>query len=379
MLVRELNRLRSRWWIVPAGMFLAVRLATYLEFWLIRRNRPGENSLALITQWDAGWNSVIASRGYVAMEGVGTSVDRWMTLAFFPVVPRSARLVHDITGWSVEKSGIAVSVLCGLAAAVVLWRLVQRRFGDEVASDSLLLLLVAPYAFVFSMFYTEGPTLLVVALCFTALDRRWWIAAGAFALLAGAMRPNGFLLVVPCLVAAFLALRPTPPEGERRPWLALAAPALAPLGFLAWIAFVGNRMGDPLGYFEIQSSGWGASFDFGRETWNSLWGLVFREPQTTNVVVSLLMLVVVGGIGLLLCWRRRLDWVWSSYAIAVVVLTAANERQASSGRFLLLAFPLYVAFALSIPKRWFPTVVAVSAVLMGAFFYSATGPGTLTP
>ena len=379
MLRRSWDWLRSQWWIVPAGMFVGVRLATFVEFWVIHRNRSGENPLQLLTQWDAGWNSVIAHNGYVAMEGVGTSVDRWMTLAFFPIVPNAARVLHQVSGMSIEKSGIVFSILCGLAGAVVLWKVVQRRYSDQVATDALLLLLVAPYAFVFSMFYTEGPTLLLVALCFYALDRRWWVAAGLFALVASAMRPNGFLLFVPCLVAAILALRETPDEGRRRPWIALAAPVLAPLGFIAWVLYVGDRTGHLLEYFDIQRYGWGASIDFGRETWNSIWAIVFRESPSTNVVMNVAMLAVIGVVGLVLCWRRRIEWVWSSYAIAVVVLTAINERQASSGRFLLLAFPLFVAFALSIPRRWYPTVVAMSAVLMGAFFYSATGPGTLTP
>lgn len=379
MVRRSWEWLRSQWWTVPAVLFLAVRMATFVEVWLIHRNRPNENILAILTQWDAGWNATVASQGYVPMVGIGTKVDQWMTYAFFPIVPRSARVIHEITGYSIEKSGIILSIVCGLAGAIVLWKVIQRRYSDVVASDSLLLLLVAPYAFVFSMFYTEGPTMLFVALCFYALDRRWWIPAGLFALVAGAMRPNGFLLVVPCLVAAVLVLREARPEGTRRPWEALVAPVLAPLGFLAWVFWVGHRTGHLLEYFDIQKYGWGASFDFGRETWNSLWGLVFRESQSTNTVMNVVMVLVIGVLGLVLCWRRRVNPVWSSYAIAVVVLTACNERQASAGRFLLLAFPLFVAFALSIPKRWFPLVVGCSAVLMGAFFWSATGPGTLTP
>jgi hypothetical protein len=354
-----------RWWgWPPVGLFVGTRLATVFVVWLVYRHQPGVRLIDLITVWDAGWNSLIAERGYV-VQPLGPVVGHPLqSLAFFPVLPMSARAVHTVTGLSVPASGVVVSVACGLAGTVVLWRLIQQRFDAEAASDSVLLMLVAPFAFVFSIFYTEGPALLAVALCFLALDRRRWVWAGLAALAGGLIRPNGFLLVVPCLVAAGLAVR------DRRDWKALWAPALAPLGFLAWLAYAWHRTGELTGYFTMQREGWGASIDLGRATFRSLVDLVtfhWTEPDRVLNAVAL----VAGVIGLVLTVRRRLDPVWIAYAAAVVVLTFVNERQASGGRFLLLAFPLFVAFALSIPKRAMPLVVAMSAVAMGGLFYAA--------
>jgi hypothetical protein len=367
------RKLAAQWWIVPALMFVGVRFATYLVLWVANRNRPATNPLGLITQWDAGWNSVVAGQGYVEMPDMGTGVERFMTLAFFPVVPKCVQAIHEITGLTIERSGVFFCTVTGFAGVLVLWRLIQRRYSDEVATDSTLLLLVSPFAFVLSMFYTEGPTLLMIALCFTALDRKRWIWAGLAALVVGSMRPNGFLIFVPCFVAAILAFRGS------RDWKAFIAPLLAPLGFLAWIGYVWHRTSEVFGYFTIQSKGWGASFDWGQGTWEATIDLVTHQWKTSNLVISPLMLFAIGVLGLVLAYRRRMDWVWFSYAAAVVFLTATNSRQASSGRFLLLAFPLFVAFALSIPKRWLPMVAAMSAVVMGGFFYSVTGPGSLVP
>ncbi|HEY6534072.1 MAG TPA: glycosyltransferase family 39 protein, partial [Acidimicrobiales bacterium] len=293
-------------------------------------------------------------------------------LAFFPVLPLLARALHAVTGLSVPYAGLLVSMACGLAGTVALWRLVQRRYDRDVASDSVLLLLVAPFAFVFSLFYTEGPALLATALCFLALDRRRWGWAGIAALAGGLIRPNGFLLVVPCVVAAVLAIR------AHRDWRALAAPLLAPLGFLAWVAFAWHRTGQLGGYFTLQRSGWGAAVDFGRGSIHSIADLVTFHWTDMDRVLNAAALLVIGGVGLLLAVRRRLDPVWIAYAAAVVVLTFVNQRQASAGRFLLLAFPLFVAFALSLPKRVFPLVVAMSAVAMGGLFYAAL-LGDVTP
>ena len=68
-----------------------------------------------------------------------------------------------------------------------------------------------------------------------------------------------------------------------------------------------------------------------------------------------------------------------SFAIALVVVTATNEREASGARFLLPAFPLFVAWALEVPKRFFSSVVASSAVLIGALFFVSVAPYLCTP
>lgn len=367
------NKISSQWWVTPVVMFLGFRVATYVILWVAHRNRESSNPWTLITQWDAGWNSVIASQGYVEMTDMGSGIERFMPLAFFPVVPKCVQFLHHLTGLPIAQSGLFFCTFCGLLGIVVLWRLIQRRYSEEVASDSILLLLVSPFAFVLSMFYTEGPTLLAVALCFTALDRKRWFWAGAAALLVGSMRPSGFLIVVPCLVAAIMEFR------SSRSVKPFVAPLLAPLGFLAWLAYVWHRTGEVTGYFQIQSKGWGASFDWGRATFEAIIDLITHQWKTPNTVISPLLLLILGGLGLFFAFRRHLDKVWLSYAIAVVALTATNSRQASGGRFLLLAFPLFVAFALSIPKRWLPMVAAMSAVVMGGFFFSSTGPGSLVP
>lgn len=361
----RLSSVRSWWGWPPVGIFLGTRVVTAFVAWLAYRERPGVDLWLLLTGWDAAWNRFVAENGYQVIP-LGPAVwDPLQALAFFPVLPMVARAVHVVTGLPVPAVGIGVSVACGLAGTVVLWRLITRRFDGEVASDTTLLLLVSPFAFVFSLFYTEGPALLAVALCFVALDRRRWGWAGVAALVAGAIRPNGFLLLVPCLVAAGLAIR------DRREWRSLWAPVLAPLGFLAWVAYVAHRTGELTGYFALQRAGWNARVDFGVETTNAVLDLVTFRWGEPDRVLNAAALLVIGGLGLVLALRRRLDPVWIAYAAGVVGLTALNARQASAGRFLLLAFPLFVAFALSIPKRALPTVAAMSAVAMGGLFLAS--------
>ena len=362
---------RRRWWTTPVALFVLIRLATAFVASLAYRLTDATDPVRFLTVWDASWNALVATSGYERL--LSPSSTPWASMAFFPVVPFATRAVHVVTTVSIGTAGILVGVGCGLAASVVLWRLVQRRFDDTVATSSLLLLLVAPSAFVLSMFYTEGPALLMVALCFTALDRKRWGWAGLAALAAGVMRPSGFLLLVPCMVAAYVAIR------SERDWRSLWAPLLAPLGFLAWIAYVGQRAGSTFAYFDIQSKEWGSSFDFGITALRNVRTALTLGSLSDEALVNLVMLFAIGGIGLVLAFRRRLDPVWLSYALVVVVLAAGNERQTSAGRFLLLAFPLFVAFALTIPRRVLPWVASCSAMVMGALFMAALQIAPLTP
>lgn len=354
-----------RWWGWPAvGLFAATRLATYVVAAIAIRREGGGSFLGRLTMWDAVWYDRIATSGYVELPVGGSVLHPQHTYAFFPVVPFLARGVHTVTGLSVEASGIAVSLAGGLAGTVALWRLVQRRFGDRIASKAVLLLLVAPFAFVFSIFYTEGPALLAVALCFLALERRQWLWAGLAALVAGLIRPNGFLLVVPCALAAVTAIR------HDRAWRSLVAPLLAPVGFVAWVAWVGHQVGELGGYFTLQRVGLGARIDGGAESARAVVEMVTFQWDGTGRVLNSACLVL-GALGVVIAWRRRLDRTWIAYAAAVWAVAALNHNQASAGRYLLLAFPIFVAFALAIPKRAYPVVVAISAVVMAAVFSSA--------
>jgi len=90
--------------------------------------------------------------------------------------------------------------------------------------------------------------------------------------------------------------------------------------------------------------------------------------------------VLIFGIGgIILAIRQKLNPVWLSFGIALVVVTAMNGRQSSGARFLLPAFPLFVVWAQAIPKRYFSSVVASSAVLMGALFFVSVTTHLYTP
>ena len=378
--VRTARARLERWGSTPVGvvigLFVLVRLATLTVAWLTTTVTPGLGITEMLTEWDGNWNEIVANDWYTRVPLSAQYRHEWLTLAFFPVLPAITGMLHVLTGVGVHILGPLVSMAFGAVAVALLARLLDRRFGRQVAVAACALLLVAPQAFVLSMFYTEGPMLLWAVLTLDALDRGRWARAGVWAFLGGLTRPNGFLLVVPCLVAAARHFRAS--EGRSR-WAGWIAPTFAPLGFLGWLAVAWVATGEPSGYFAIQSEGWGARVDGGGQTLRTVVDFVSGSPLSLDARLNVLSIAVLGVGGLVLAVRQRMDVVMLSWAAALVALTAFSERQASGGRFLLPAFPLFVAWATAIP-RWLRTpVVVASSMVMTALFVISTRDLGLTP
>ena len=358
-----------RWWLTPAAIFCASRLVTLLlANWasMVTSFSVGD----VLTQWDGNWYQILADDGYGEF-GSGTPP----TLAFLPGLPVGVGFLSDITGIDSARIGVAVSFTCGLLCFILLWKLVADVAGDtEIASYSIVLLAFSPSAFVFSMYYTESVALLLVVLAFRFMHGEQWLYCGVAVLACGVVRPSGFVLAVPLLVTAYSAFR----AGKQ--WLRpLAVAALAPLGLVGWIAFVASWTNDTSAYFVVQDLFWDSGVDFGATSFEGLLDLLLVDVEDADHLGHSLALLTLGLGGLVCVRRARLPLSWQWFAAATVALVVVNERQTSSGRFLILAFPLFVGLAQVIPVRWRPTILAVSATAMGGAFMMSSVTLMYTP
>ncbi|HEY3486212.1 MAG TPA: hypothetical protein VGK49_12560, partial [Ilumatobacteraceae bacterium] len=104
--------------------------------------KTGTTSIGdVLSNWDGNWNQIVAEHGYVELQPAnGVVTHPFVTLAFFPVVPFSARWLDWLRGVGVVTAGVAIALAAGAAGTVVLWRLLDRRVGREVATAATLLL-----------------------------------------------------------------------------------------------------------------------------------------------------------------------------------------------------------------------------------------------
>jgi len=331
-------------------------------------HRPFSQSL---TVWDSYWYLSIASGGYVHHVPPGHGNPAQSNLGFFPLLPLLTRITHEVTRFGVSVSGLLTTFVLGLAAAVAVWWMLRDVFGDKGADRGTALVFFSPGALVLSLVYTEAATILMVACALMALRRERWVVAGLCAAVATTADPVGVAAVVPCVVAAVLAIR------DRREWRALWAPALAPLGVASFFLYLWSHAGSPFAYFRAQRAGWQGGTYFNGIP-GSLYHLVthwFADPDYAVKGVS--AFVAVGL--LIIFFRARPPATWVGYVMAVLAFGAISPIIGVTPRLLLRGFPLLGVVGAKLPPLWFEAVLGLSALSMAALGMMAMGGPLWTP
>jgi Mannosyltransferase (PIG-V) len=393
--VRRSEALRAAWRVFVATRLAVLLIAIFaaLSFGpatggLARENAArfdepaltgsvAEPLLAPLARWDAVWYLRIADSGYAG------STPR---AAFFPLYPLLISSLAAPAGGSEAALLIAsyvISLVAFLGALVLLYRLVSLEVGRPLAAPTLLLLAVFPAALYFGAPYSESLFLLVSVGAFYAARTGSWAWAGACAAAASATRSAGLLLVIP------LAMLWWSSRGRRRrdtAWL-----LLAPLGVMAYAAWLGLAEGDALRFLDVQDAwsrelavplegawdGLGAAVDGVRQLasgarspvyFEEAAGDPFRIAAINIMLFASLVFALVGCVGVF----RRLPAAYGAWVAAALVLPLSfpvtPQPLMSLPRFLAVLFPIFIWLALVTEERRItPQVAAASAVGLGLF------------
>ncbi|MEU2393610.1 glycosyltransferase family 39 protein [Streptomyces sp. NPDC007369] len=352
------------------GVFAAVRAGGALvlcaaAWW------AGRSPLRVLgSSWDSAWYLGIARHGYGRTQmWPGTGLVQ-SDHAFFPLYPALVRLAGGG-----EWAALLVAWTAAAVAAVGVYRVGELVAGRRTGVLLVALWAVLPHAVVLGLAYTEALLAALAAWSLYALLRGRWLWAAGLAALAGLTRPTGVAVAAAVSVAALQAVlvrRSRAPEV----W---AAGLLAPAGWLAYVAAVGVRRGDPAGYFAVQRE-WGSRFDFGRATLETLWRVLTGRPvPLATTVTAVLLAAALVSAGLLLAGRRAADRAREgpalprSLPVPLLVYTAVLLVIAVGGagyfeskpRFLLPAFPLLLPLAAAMARARPRSAVLVTAGLAG--------------
>ncbi len=349
-------------WLKPIGMDLAARLGVLLAVLTVGYNE-NEGIARLLRSWDGKWFLLAARYGYPNALPSGYGVKAQSTLGFFPAFPILIKLSHLVTRLSYEYSALLAVGLVGIVASVVIWRLIQDIYGDRVADWGTALVLFSPAAFVLDMVYSEALLIAVAAGCMLALRRRRWVVAGLLAAVAAATDPLGIAIGLPCLAAAYMAIRE---DGE---WRSLLAPILAPAGVVAFFCYLWVRVGTPFGYYIAQRRGWqgGVLFTGLYAPFGYIFDHGFNDIDDTVKAASTLVVAVL----LIFFLRRRPPVQVALYVLGVLVLAAASPIISWTPRVALRGFPV---IGMAFGRRWarfMPAVLGLSGLLMAILCYLA--------
>lgn len=371
-------------YLVTRLSLLLVGLVTDFYLLPLLRQSPVLPSLALNThfpdllwvmwrRFDSGFYLDLAKSGYWPASTLHT-YSNW---AFFPLYPLLIFLFAHLFGGSdvaFSLAGLLISNGAALIAVFYLFRLVQREFGTNVASLSVLYLALFPTAFFLSAIYTEALFLACSVACiYYAREHRWWLS-GLCGGLASLTRAQGVFLLLPVVweywqvvsdrytpltnasrdnfqqqVRAWLASRLRGPFlaiRELRNWLSLFATGLIPLGLLTFLIYGKIKTGYFLATFDNEKWGWGRHF----ETPWQLLSTSLAHPERANpmdwnfwilnICIALLFL------GFTLWAFRKLPMIYALFTLVMVLLPLSSSRLNSISRYYLIVFPVFILLAL---------------------------------
>ncbi len=361
--------------LAPAMVFLAVREVGLLVLsWMSARNNNITMTEALIS-WDGRWFLGIAQGGYDGVPGgladANSSRNGDTALAFFPGYPAVVRFVADIGGWlgvGLIAASLTVTIVAGVICAYGLARLGRQVAGGSSRTGLVLVALFAasPMAIVLSMAYSEALFCALAVWALVGVLERRWVLAGTCCAFAGAVRPTAAALILVVGLAALVAV--IHKRDSWKPWL---AGALAPVGLIAFLAWVGARMNAWDGWFQVQRSGWSTGFDGGARTWD--WMLAKLANPTYAFDLITVAFIIVAVVLLVLAIVRRLEWPLLTYAIGVLAMNLASDGLMNSKvRLMVPAFTLLIPVAIALAKRRTSTMVIVlCAVAVGSAWVGA--------
>lgn len=317
--------------------------------------------LDVLTSWDGLWYMRIIRHGYPTFVPPNITYDQSQArVAFFPVYPYTVRLVDRVLPGGDTLAAIALNVLLGAVFVVLVGLLARAYFGVAHAEKAMVVAAIFPGSFVLLFTYSEATLLVLAAACLLLLHRERLVAAGLVAALATATRPNGVALVAACAAAGILLVRRERSASSAA--RAAASVVLAPLGFVAFQAYIDHHTGESRAWFRVQGEAWKEGTSFGltalRRTLEA-----FTQPLTspTDLITAASFITTVW-----LVWvavrRHRIPVPAAAYSVVVVALMLLPATVTARPRFIFTAFPLLIAAAVWIdqPRRrgWWPWILS---------------------
>lgn len=334
----------------------------------------GRSIAHILRAWDGRIYLALATHGYVAHLHFHPSeigkVNQW-NIAFLPGFPLVIAGLHHL-GIPSLAAGVTIAEVGGFVTTLLVARLGSICFNDAIGLRAARLFCMLPGALVFSWVYSEGLALALGLGAVVLLLRRRWLAAGALGALAGAVRVDLAVSVgAAALVASIIVV------WRERCWRSLVAPALVPIGFLGYLAYLQIFTGSWENWFRTERYGWDQHLDLGQHTLTLL-GSYLADPFSkegfawvASFVFALCVLVALG--------YRRTPAVCAVMAITALALAVASGNVGLRPRALLLLAPGLPALAAFIGERATRALVTTFAALTPLLVIAYTTKPTFVP
>ena len=362
----------------PLTVYAATRVA-YLLIAVADSLAHGTAISKELGNWDGIWYLALIEHGYPTHVVYVQS-----TLGFLPLYPLLAYGAAKALFTSAVAGAMIVSTIGGFIATVIVGRLAAIWWDEDASRRAVLFFCLFPGSIVFSMVYSEGALIPLIAGSLLALERRRWVLAGLLGGAATAVGPVALAIIPALAVTSLLELRRhgwRDPEARR----SLLAPLLSPFGVVLVAIFLYFWTGDALANYTAQHHGWSE-----RSTVFSLAHVaqhlihqILNAPSLShprinlNYVSGLLgAAFMIWGLVLFARTRPRIPAAPIVYSLGIAALTFTSAQTQPNPRMLICAFPVLMVVAYRCTGKAFTRLIVCSSVLlvvMSTITYVGTG------
>jgi hypothetical protein len=312
-------------------------------------DHPPYRWLDIWGQWDTGWYLDIAKNWYAAE----AHYHNYCNYAFFPFYPTLIKLLGAVIG-NHYYAGLIISNVSLLAAAILLYKLVELDHDQEVAFHSVKYLFIWPTSFILSGILSEALFLMLVIGCFYHARKGAWCKAGIAGFFLSLTRVNGVWVSIP-LLYEYMKGKNFRLKGIRIDILALA---LLPLGLLVFCVYNYYLTGDYLAFIHIQSA-WGRHFDNPLKT---LVNGMFGATKPSSMVAAWFTGFTLASLAI---FYQRIPFSYLLFCFISLILPLSTGLM-SMPRYTAVLFPVFILFAqLGKDKRVDTAFTIIFSVLQG--------------
>lgn len=330
---------KSKSFVVPTLVWLAFIIIYVIAF--EAGYRKHDSLTRTLIQWDGRLYLSIADEGYQKFPCPDRPQYICGNGGWFPFYPMLA-MIFGAVGIPIAWAMLIVSWLALWLALLVLYPLVQRRFGDTIAAGSLVGLFLWPGSFYFLTAFPYSVFLLLAVIVFHLVDTggyRWlWLPAGLLAV----TYPSGALIGLPLTWTLISRWRRITPDD--RTWL-IAAVASIPLAILLYFGYYWWRFDDFWLYVRIQSQPW-YSHQPGFPLWTMARSFI-HLPLSHPVNLSLLFALLTAAV----FYSRRVPVGWYLFAFGLLLFTPTMGTTDCYYRHIVVAFPMFVLVGIALRDR----------------------------
>lgn len=284
--------------------------------------------------------------------------------AFFPVFPLFIRFISSTFNILPLDSAILVVSISLLGSLFLFFKLIRLDFSESIAKWSVLFFLLFPTSFFLGSIYTESLFLFFVFLSFYSARKKKWFFASISAGIASGIRLVG-IFILPALILEYIISKKNIKSLNFKDFINfISILLLSPLGLFSYMFFLWKNYSDPLLFLHLQP-GFGA---------NRSGGDIILLPQVIYRYIKIFLTIPITNhdfwialleliifllfmIILIVFWRN-IRPSYLLFSLSSILLPTLTGTLSSVPRYVLVAFPVFIIFAI-IKKKLYKVLLLI--------------------